>query len=100
MSRKGFLPFATLRKTPSASFSILAAVFLEMASFRAVATLILLVLGAGPGLLLRLLGLELHGLLLFLHLRRRHLVRHLQELLLDGPRLLARDLADGGRHLF
>ena len=34
MSRKGFLPFSTVFSTPSASFSILAAVFLEIASLR------------------------------------------------------------------
>ena len=34
MSRKGFFPLATVFSTPSASFSILAAVFFETASLR------------------------------------------------------------------
>src|SRR5262245_52253080 len=95
MSRNGFLPLLTARSTPSASLSILAAVFLETASLRG-ATLILLGLGAclRSGFLLRLARFLLHRLLLFLELRRRHLVRHCQEFLLDRRRTLAGDLAD------
>src|SRR5262249_37678869 len=59
----------------------------------------LLLLRPGLRLLLRFPRLDLQRLRLFLHLRHRPLVRHLQELPLDGRGLLARDLADRGRDL-
>src|SRR5512138_1550530 len=86
MSRNGLWPLFTAFSTPSASFSIFAAVFFEIASllrdvvpvagavsvfFLAATALLLRRRGARARLLAGLARLDLERLLLLLHLRRR-----------------------------
>src|SRR2546428_11067442 len=103
ISRKGFLPLPTAFRTPSASSRSWPR---SSSTAHPCARPLLLLLRFGARLRFHLrLGLRLarllrQRLLLFLHLRGRDLVRHLQELLLDGARLAARDPPDGRRDLF